>query len=59
MMEQIKIFLLVLSVVYLSKFIIEFIIKLMQDNPEPMKISKVEEVIQLLSSSYIITYFLI
>ena len=58
-MIQIKLFLLVLSIVYLVRFIVEFVIRLTQENPDPMKMSKIEQVSQLLAISYIITYILI
>lgn len=59
MMEQIKIFLFVLSVVYSLKVMITFGIKLTQDNPEPMTLSKIEQTVLLFAISFIITYFLI
>jgi hypothetical protein len=58
MMQQIKLFFFVLGTIYLIKFLLEFIIKLFQENPEPMKLSNVEQIIILVSSSYIITYIL-
>jgi hypothetical protein len=59
MMEQIKLYLFVLSVIYSLRFLIEFGVRLMQENPEQMKLSKVEDTLLLFSLSYIITYFLI
>mgnify|MGYP000008425385 FL=1 len=59
MMQEIKLFLFVLSVVYSIRIIVEFILKLTQENPEPMKLSKVEQAIQVFAISYIITYILI
>jgi hypothetical protein len=59
MMQEIKLFLFVLSVVYSIRIIVEFILKLTQENPEPMKLSKVEQAIQVFALSYIITYILI
>lgn len=58
-MLQIKLFLFVLSIVYLSKFVIELVIKLTQDNTEPITTTKVEQSLQLIALSYIITYILI
>ena len=58
-MEQIKLFLFVLSVVYLIRIVGEFVMKLTQDNPQPMTLSKVENISLLLSISYIITFILI
>lgn len=59
MMEQIKLFLFVLSIVYLIRIVGEFVMKLTQDNPQPMTLSKVENISLLLSISYIITFILI
>lgn len=58
-MLQIKLFLFVLSIVYLSKFVIELVVKLTQDNTEPITTTKVEQSLQLIALSYIITYILI
>ena len=55
MMQQIKLFLFVLSIVYSLRIIVEFLIKLTEENPEPMKLSKLEQSLQLISLSYIIT----
>lgn len=59
MMLEIKLFLLVLSSLFLLKTLIEFGVKLTQENPEPMTFSNVEKTLQLISLSYIITYILI
>jgi hypothetical protein len=59
MMEQIKLYLFVLSIIYSLRFLISFGVRLTQENPEPMKLSKVEDSLLLFSLSYIITYFLI
>jgi len=59
MMEQIKLYLFVLSIIYSLRFLVAFIIRLTQENPEQMKLSKVEDTLLLFSLSYIITYFLI
>ena len=59
MMEQIKLFLFVLSIVFTLRFIIEFILKLVQENPTPMSLSKVNESLLYVAVSYIITYILI
>jgi hypothetical protein len=39
--------------------IVEFGMKLTQENPEEMKLTKFEQTIQIVSLSYIITYILI
>ena len=57
-MYQIKLFFLVLSIIYILRFLIELVIKLNQDDAEPITLSKLEQTVQLISLSYIITYFL-
>jgi len=59
MIQEIKLFLFVLSIIYSIRIIVEFVLKLTQENPEPMKLSKVEQAIQVFAISYIITYILI
>lgn len=59
MINEIKIFFLILSVVFSLRFVAEFIIKLLQEEPVPMKISKVNEVFLYLSLSYIITSLIV
>jgi len=59
MMEQIKLYLFVLSIIYSLRFLVAFVIRLTQENPEQMKLSKVEDTLLLFSLSYIITFFLI
>lgn len=59
MKEEIKIFVLVLSVLYSTTFTIDFALKLFQDNPEPIKTSRLDGTLLYLAVSYIITYFLI
>jgi hypothetical protein len=58
-MTEIKIFLFVLSILYTTKYLITFIIKLFQDDPETIVISKENIVLLHFSTAYIITYFLI
>jgi hypothetical protein len=59
MKEEIKLFLFVLSVLFSLTYLINFIFKLFQENPEPMEISKVDRTLLYITVSYIITYFLI
>ncbi len=59
MMEQIKVFLFVLSLIYTLRFVFEFVFKLIQESPEPLVIKEIEKVFLYLTSAYIITYFLI
>lgn len=58
-MQQIKLFFFVLSIIYVLRFFVELGIRLLQDSTEPMKITKLEQSLQLISLSYIITYILI
>lgn len=59
MINEIKIFFLILSVVFTLRFMVEFIVKLYQEEPVPMKINKINEVFLYLSLSYIITSIII
>jgi hypothetical protein len=58
MINQIQIFLLVLSVIFLLKFAIEFLIKLRDDDPKPIEITKVNQVFIYLAISYVITFII-
>jgi hypothetical protein len=58
MLQQIKLFLFVLSIVYNLKFVVELVIRLFQDNPEPIVLSKLEQFYQFVALSYIITFIL-
>jgi hypothetical protein len=59
MINEIKIFFLILSVVFTLRFIVEFIVKLYQEEPVPMKINKINEIFLYLSLSYIITSIIV
>ena len=59
MIEQIKLFLFVMSIIYTLRFVVEFVVRLTQENPEPMTMSKLDQAFQIISLSYIITYILI
>ena len=58
MINKIEIFLLVLSCVFLLKFVIEFLIQLKEENPKSITLSNIERILFHLTISYIITYFL-
>ena len=49
MMQQIKLFFFVLGILYLTKFLLEFIVKLFQENPEPIKITNVEKKVLIIA----------
>ena len=57
-MYQIKVFLFVISILFSMRLIAEFTIKLFQDNPEPLVLSKIQQVLIYLAASYIITFIL-
>jgi len=59
MKEEIELFFFVLSILYSLHFVVEFVLRLTQEDPEPMKLTKLELLSQLVSLSYIITYILI
>jgi hypothetical protein len=59
MINEIKLFLFVLSIIYILRFVVEFSIKLPQENPEAMEVTPIEKVFIYLALSYFITYFLI
>ena len=59
MKEEIKLFVFVLSMLYTTVFGFNFGLKLFQDNPEPMNISKLDGALLYVAISYIITFFLI
>ena len=58
MKEEIELFFFVLSILYSLHFVVEFVLRLTQEDPEPMKLTKLELLSQLVSLSYIITYIL-
>lgn len=59
MINNIDLFLLVLSVVFILRFVLEFVIKLFITDAEPLSINKYERVILYFTISYIITYIII
>lgn len=56
MKEEIKLFIFVLSVLYTTVFTLDFGLKLIQDNPEPIKTSRLDGTLLYIAVSYIITY---
>jgi hypothetical protein len=57
-MQQIKLFLFVLSIIYTLRFVVELVIRLFQDDPDPLVISKIEQFSHYVALSFIITYIL-
>ena len=54
-MDEIKLFLFVLSLLFICKNIIIFSIKLFETDPEPMTLTMTEKILLYLSFSYVIT----
>lgn len=59
MISKVELFLFVLSIVFVLRFILEFVIKLFITDAEPLSLNKYEKVSLYFSVSYIITYILI
>ena len=59
MLEELKLFLLVLSSVFVLVQLFNFIILLFDENPKPLKINKDNQILLYLTISYIITYIII
>jgi hypothetical protein len=59
MLQEIKLFLFVLSIIYTLRFVVELVIRLFQENPDALTLSKVEQFAHYVALSYIITYILI
>jgi hypothetical protein len=58
-MQEIKLFFFILSIVYSLRYVIEFILKFISNNTEPIVLTKTEGIVMYFSISYIITYILI
>jgi hypothetical protein len=59
MISNIELYLFVLSIIFILRFVIEFVVKLFITDAEPLSINKYEKVSLYFSFSYIITYILI
>ena len=59
MKEEIELFAFVLCILYILLFVVEFVLRLIEEDPKPLTLTKLEQVSYLVSLSYIITYFLI
>jgi len=56
MINAILFYAFILSIVYTLRFIGEFLFKMFQEEPTPMELSKVNEIILYFSVSYIIAF---
>lgn len=54
-MDEIKLFLFILSLMFICKNIIVFSVKLFETDPEPMTLTITEKILLYLSFSYVIT----
>lgn len=59
MINELKLFLLILSLVFSLRFVFEFVIKFFQQEPEPLVVTKNEKTLLYFTIAYIITYILI
>jgi hypothetical protein len=55
-MTEIKFFVFLMCVFFVSKLIFDFFIRFTQQNPKPIELSFVSETLLFVSLSYIITY---
>jgi|694.fasta_scaffold36822_5 hypothetical protein len=58
MITNIVVFFAILSLVYTLRFVVEFIIKFLSEEPKLMKLSKVDIVFLYLTISYLITFII-
>lgn len=59
MINELKLFLLILSLIFSLRFVFEFVIKFFQQEPEPLVVTKNEKTLLYFTIAYIITYILI
>lgn len=59
MINNIELYILILSIVFIMRFVVEFIIKLFVSDAKPLSVNTYEKVIFYFAISYIITYILI
>ncbi len=59
MINDIKLFFFVLSIIFEMKLIIQFLYQLTRETPESIKLKETEKVVLYFTSAYIITYILI
>lgn len=53
-----SIYFLILSIVFLLRYIVGFILRMRDENPQPMEINKVTEIFIYIAVSYIITFLI-
>lgn len=58
MIKITSIFFFVFSIIFLLRYAVEFLIMLRSDNPKPMTINKVTEILIYVAVSFIITFLI-
>ena len=59
MMNQISLYFLVLSIIFLLRFTFEFLIRFRDENPKPMELNKIREALLYPAISYVITFLIV
>lgn len=57
-MQIASIFFFILSIIFLLRYVVEFFIMLRAENPKPLTINKITEVLLYIAVSYIITFLI-
>jgi hypothetical protein len=58
MMKIASIFFFILSIIFLLRYVSEFLLALRDENPKPITINKVTEIFIYIAVSYIITFLI-
>lgn len=58
-MQQISLYFLVLSVLFLLRHLFAFFIRFKDDDPKPIEVNKINEVLLYLTTAYIISYIIV
>lgn len=58
MIKMISIFFFILSIIFLLRYVGEFLLALRDENPKPMAINKIIEIFIYISVSYVITFLI-
>jgi hypothetical protein len=59
MINEIRLFMFVLSIVFILRFLFQFFYELTRENPEQLKLKETEKTFIYFAVSYIITYIII
>ena len=58
LLQQIKLFLFILSIVFSLRYVVEFFTKYREENPKPMTIDKTSKIFLYFAVSYFLTYLI-